>query len=123
MDGWHVVPASEPAQSAFDSQMTKPGAGQEVTHWEPVKPGYSVHVTPHAVSGDGEPPPQQTVPVVAPVQSRGEVHSHRVEPATGHAAPLATHVEEALDDSGVSQHCWPAAHVMLLPPFTLLKGQ
>jgi hypothetical protein len=67
------------------------------------------------------PVPQHTVPVVE-AQSGAPSHFHDVEPVTGHEALTDTHVD-TVPAPGGSQHCFPAAHVMLVPPSPALNGQ
>jgi hypothetical protein len=111
-------------QSDCCSQTVMPGAAHEAAHFVPVKPVHSGHVTPHDVSVVGEPVPQQMGPAApVAVQSMASSHCQSTEPVTGHAVPIGSHVDGVPADSGVSQQCWPAAHVTALPASPVLKGQ
>jgi hypothetical protein len=122
-DAVHVEPASV-VQSEGPSQTVIPGAGHDAMHLVPVKLFHSGQVTPQWVAVVAVPVPQQTgVPASRDVQSIGASHCQSTEPVTGHAVPIASHVEGVEDPTGTSQQCWPGLHVMGLPASSALKGQ
>lgn len=124
LDAVHVVPAA-PVQSEVCSHTVKPGEAQVAAHVVPVNAVHSGHDVPQVVvSVVGMPWPQQMAPAEpAPAQSMASSHCQTIELATGHAAPTATHVDALVEPTGTSQHCWPGAHVWVLPASLTLKGQ